>query len=222
MRMRSILAGAAAPILLAGTLLAGAAQAQKPPPSPKDYPEVADTSFTEANGNHVLQLALVIPAPRKAVWDRFATAEGYKAWATPMAKIDFGVGGLIEASYDAKARVGDADNIRNRIIAYSPERMVVLKNENAPAALPGREKFGEIVTIIELADAAEGQTRVTITGVGYKPGEPYDTLLRHFGWGNAYSLMMLKTSFVKGPIDWKALEARQQAQAAAAKVQGTK
>jgi hypothetical protein len=166
----------------------------------------------------VLQLALTIPAARRDVWARFTTAEGYKAWATPMAKIDFGIGGMIEASYDSRAKLGDPDNIRNRIIAYAPERMVALKNENAPASLPGREKFGEIVTIIELADAGPGQTRVTITGVGYKPGEPYDTLLRHFAWGNAYSLMKLKESFVKGPIDWQAVEARQQAQAAAAKM----
>lgn len=212
MKAGRMLAGAAA---LA--LLAGGAWAQ----SVKDYPEVADGSFTEANGNHVLKLSLVIPADRKAVWARFTTTEGYKAWATPMAKVDFGLNGLIEASYDAKAKLGDADNIRNRIIAYVPERMLVQKNENAPAALPGREKFGEIVTVIELEDAPGG-TKVTISGVGYKPGEPYDTLLKHFTWGNAYSLMVLKTSFVKGPIDWKKVEAQQQAQAAAAKVQGTR
>ena len=216
MRTMASLAGAAALALTAGTALAQLAKA----PSPKDFPQVADTSFTEAGGNHVLQLSLTIPAARKEVWSRFSTSEGYKAWATPMAKIDFGIGGLIEASYDSKAKPGDADNIRNRIVAYAPERMVVLKNENAPASLPGREKFNEIVTIIELAEAGPSQTRVTITGVGYKPGEPYDTLLRHFGWGNAYSLMELKASFVTGPIDWRLREARAAARAAAAKVQG--
>src|SRR4051794_30500062 len=117
MNVGSILAAAVMLSLSTGATLAQTPEAPpKPTPSVKDYPEVADTSFTEANGNHVLQLALVIPAERKAVWARFATAEGYKAWATPMAKIDFGVGGLIEASYDSHARPGDADNIRNRII----------------------------------------------------------------------------------------------------------
>ena len=207
--IRSLLTGA-----MALTLLVCPAQAQ----SSKDFPEVADTSFTEANGDQVLQLSLVVPAARKDVWARFTTVEGYRAWATPFAKIDFGVGGMIEASYDFKAKAGDPDNIRNRIVAYAPERMVVQKNENAPASLPGREKFGEIATLIELADAGPGATRVTITGVGYKPGEPYDTLLKHFSWGNAYSLMQLKQSFVKGPIDWKATEAKQQAAAAAAKM----
>ena len=217
MKLGTILAAAA---LLSLSASATLAQTPKPPPSPKDFPQVADGSFAEANGSKVLKLSLVIPAERKAVWARFTTTEGYKAWATPMAKVDFGLNGLIEASYNADARLGDADNIRNRIIAYVPERMLVQKNENAPAALPGREKFSEIVTVIELEDAPGG-TKVTISGVGYKPGEPYDTLFNHFAWGNAYSLMVLKTSFVKGPIDWKAQAARQQAQAAAAKVQGT-
>lgn len=217
MRMRSILAGACALALLAGPALA---QPAKAPPSARDYPEVADTSFREADGSQVLRLSLVIPAERKAVWARFATTEGYKAWATPMAKVDFRLNGLIEASYNADARLGDADNIRNRIIAYTPERMIALRNENAPAALPGRDKFAEIVTVMEFEDAPGGATKVTVSGVGYKPGEPYDTLFNHFSWGNAYSLMVLKTSFVKGPIDWKATAARQQAQAAAAKVQG--
>lgn len=212
MRLRTALAAAAAV-----ALLATGAQAA----SPKDYPEVSDTSFRQADGSQVLRLSLVIPAPRQAVWDRFATAEGYKAWATPMAKIDFGLGGLIEASYDSKARLGDADNIRNRIIAYTPQRMIALKNENAPAALPSREEFKQVVTTMEFEDAPGG-TRVTITGVGYKPGKAYDTLFEHFAWGNAYSLMMLKTSFVKGPVNWAAMEAQQQAQAAAAKVEGRK
>ena len=209
--LRTILAGAAA---LA--LLATAADAQ----SPKDFPEVSDTSFREVDGSNVLRLSLVIPAPREAVWRRFSTAEGYKAWATPVAKIDFGIGGLIEASYDSHAKIGDADNVRNRIIAYAPQRLVVLKNENAPHDLPSREEFKQVVTILELEDAPGG-TRVTLTGVGYKPQPAYDTLFKHFAWGNAYSLMKLKESFVKGPIDWKAVEAREQAQAAAAKVQGT-
>jgi hypothetical protein len=211
MKLRSMLAGAAALALLAGVAHAQTA---------KDFPEVTDASFAEAGGSKVLKLSLTIPAGRKAVWDRFTTTEGYRAWATPVAKIDFGLNGLIEGSYDANARIGDPDNVRNRIVAYVPETMVVLKNENAPKALKGREVFDQIITVIELADAPGG-TRVTITGVGYKPGEPYDTLYRHFVWGNAYSLMELKKSFVNGPVDWKAVMARQQAQAAAAKVQGS-
>ena len=204
--------------ILAGSavlaLSAGAAAAQ----SIKDYPEVADTSFVQANGHKVLRIALDVPAPRKAVWERFTTTEGYRAWAVPVALVDGRLGGMIEGSYDFTAKVGDPDTIRNQIVVFQPEQTLAIRNVNAPKALPGREQFGEIVTVMEFADAGSGATRVTLTAVGYKPGEPYDTLYRHFGWGNAYSLTKLKESFTKGPIDWKLVQAQQEAQAAAKKV----
>lgn len=203
-----ILAGAAALALTAGV---AAAQ------SVKDFPEVVDTSFVQANGHKVLRIALDVPAPRKAVWERFTTTEGYRAWATPVAQVDGRIGGVIEGSYDFKARIGDADNIRNQIVLLQPERTLAIRNVHAPAALPGGKEFGEIVTVMEFDDVAGG-TRVTLTAVGYKPGEPYDTLYKHFSWGNAYSLTKLKESFVKGPIDWKQVQAQQEAKAAAAKV----
>lgn len=211
-----------ASVILAGAatlaLLTGGAQAQPM----KEFPDVTDASFAQADGAKVLKMSLVVPAARKAVWDRFTTTAGYKTWAVPMASISPGLGGVIESSYDARAQVGDADNIRNQIVLFSPEHTLALRNIHAPKALPGAREFGDIITIIELEDAGPGATRVTLSAVGYKPGEPYDTLYKHFLWGNAYSLTKLKESFVKGPIDWKALEAQQQAQAASAKVTGSK
>ncbi len=211
MKLGSILAGAAALALFGSAY----AQAQ----SIKDFPDVADTSFVQANGHKVLRIAVDVPAPRQAVWDRFATTEGYRAWAVPVARVDARLGGVIEGSYDFKARIGDADNIRNEIVAMTPGQMLVIRNVNAPKALPGREAFAEIATMMAFEDIAGG-TRVTLTALGYKPGEPYDTLYRHFGWGNAYSLTKLKESFTKGPTDWAKVEAQQQAQAASAAVTG--
>jgi uncharacterized protein YndB with AHSA1/START domain len=207
--IRRLLAGAAA---LA--LSASAASAQ----SIKDYPDVVDTSFVQANGHKVLRIAIDLPASRKAVWSRLSTSDGYRAWATPVAYVDGRLGGMIESSYDASAKIGDDDNIRNQIVVWAPERTLAIRNINAPKSLPGRSEFSEIVTVMELEDAPKGGVRLTLTAVGYKPGEPYDTLYRHFGWGNAYSLVKLKESFVKGPIDWKQVQAQQDAKAAAAKV----
>lgn len=201
--------------LAAAAALASAAVAAQPM---KGYPEVTDSSFVQAHGGKVLQMSLTVPAPRQKVWDRFTTSDGYRAWATPVAKVDGGLGGLIESSYDAKAKLGDPDNIRNQIVAWSPLRMLAIQNVQAPKALPGGKEFGDIVTIMEFEDAGPNATRVTLTAVGYKPGEPYDTLYRHFSSGNAYSLMKLKESFVKGPIDWGKVAAQAEARAAAAKM----
>lgn len=191
-------------------LSAGAAAAQ----SVKDFAEVTDTSFVQTNGHKVLRIAIEVPAPRKAVWERFTTTEGYRAWAVPVAQVDGKLGGIIEGSYDFKAKIGDADNIRNQIVLMQPERTLAIRNTHAPAALPGRAEFGEVVTVMAFDDVAGG-TRVTLTAMGYKPGEPFDTLYRHFSWGNAYSLTKLKESFTKGPIDWKQVQAQQAAAAAA-------
>lgn len=211
MRVGSILASVVALALVGGA----SAQAQ----SIKDFPDVADTSFVQANGHKVLRIAIDVPAPRQAVWERFTTTEGYRAWAVPVAKVEARLGGLIEGSYDFKARIGDADNIRNEIVAITPGQMLMIRNVNAPKALPGREAFAEIATMMAFEDI-DGGARVTLTAVGYKPGEPYDTLYRHFGWGNAYSLVKLKESFTKGPIDWAKVQAQQQARAASATVTG--
>ncbi|MBW8813318.1 MAG: SRPBCC domain-containing protein [Caulobacterales bacterium] len=214
--MKAIAVAAASLLALA----AGAARAAEP--SIKDYPDVTDTSFVEANGDKVLQLSIVIPAARQAVWEQVTTTAGYVRWATPMARIDFGLGGMIEASYDSHAKIGDPDNIKNRIVAYVPGRWMAIQNAQAPADLPNRDAFREIVTMMEFEDSGTGATKVTLTAVGYRPTPAFDDLYTHFGWGDAYTLAKLKLSFTKGPIDWKAAEARAQAQAAADKVQGKK
>lgn len=200
-------------LALAGALaLTTAAAAQEM--SPKQFPEVTDASYVDGKGERVLRLSLVVPASRAQAWEAFSTGEGYRAWATPVAQVDLKVGGLIETSYDPKAKFGDPENIKNQILAYEPERMMVFRNVQAPSALPGGKQFGEIISVAQFEDAGPGRTRVTLSSIGYKPGEPYDTLYRHFGWGNAYSLMKLKERFVKGPVDWQAVAAQQQAQAA--------
>lgn len=200
----------------AAALAAGAAQAQ----SVKDFPDVTDSSFVQPNGAKVLKIAITVPAPRAQVWDRALTTEGYKAWATPVASVDARLGGIIEGAYSTKAKIGDEDNIRNQIVLFTPGRAFAIQNIHAPAALPGGKEFGDIVTLMEFDDAGPNATRVTLTAIGFKAQEPYATLYRHFSWGDAYSLVKLKESFTKGPIDWKKQEAEAAAKAAAAKVQG--
>jgi hypothetical protein len=43
--------------------------------------------------------------------------------------------------------------------------------------------------------------------VGYRPGAGYDTLYKHFEWGNEWSLKQLHKRFAVGPADWTALKA---------------
>jgi uncharacterized protein YndB with AHSA1/START domain len=214
-RLLATLAGAAA-------LSLSVAQAAEPAKFPdwRQYRDVTNSSFVEADGDRVLQLSIVVAASPAQVWDAFTTAEGYRAWVAPVSAVDLRIGGDIEASYDLAAKIGGPDNIRNRIVAYVPQRLLSFRNVQAPKALPHHELFGEIVTTLEIEDLGAGRSRVSLTAVGYGPGEGFDVLYRHFEWGNAYSLNELKKRFETGPIDWAALFERQKAAAASATVTG--
>jgi len=215
--MKRILAAA-----LASALLASPAHAAEPAKVPdwRDFRAVTNSSFVEASGDRVLQLSIVVTASPAQVWDAFTTAEGYRAWVAPVSVVDLRIGGDIEASYDPAAKIGGPDNIKNRIVAYVPQRLLSFRNVQAPKALPHRELFGDIVTTLEIEDLGAGRSRVSLTSVGYGAGEGFDTLYRHFEWGNAYSLNELKKRFETGPIDWAAVFERQKAAAASATVTG--
>lgn len=93
---------------------------------------IDDTSQTSEDGIRTLRQSVIVSAPIAEVWNAFTTADGYRAWAAPVAQIDFRVGGIIETGYSADARLGAPGNIRNEITAYAPERMFALRNRQAP------------------------------------------------------------------------------------------
>lgn len=214
--MKRILLAAVAAI----TLSTAAAAAEPTFPDWRQYRDVANSSYVEPDGDKVLQLSIVVKATPAQVWRAFTTGEGYREWVAPVAQIDLAIDGMIEASYDANAKIGDPDNIRNRIVAYVPERMLSIRNVQAPRALPHRDLFPQISTTMEFEDLGSGRTRVVLTAVGYGPGVGFDTLYRHFEWGNAYTLNELKKRFDTGPVDWAAVAERRKAAAASAVVTG--
>jgi uncharacterized protein YndB with AHSA1/START domain len=177
-------------------------------------PAVEDTSYRDANGNWVQQIRVVVDAPVAKVWAAFATSEGFKTWAAPVAHIDLRNDGMIEASYSLTAKIGDPDNIRNRIVAYVPERVIVLQNVHAPQSARAAfdpATFKTIRSVIEFQDLGNGKTRVIQSGVGYGSGEAYEKVFKHFRAGNVFAFRLLAQSFATGPIDWAAMMAQAQA-----------
>lgn len=182
-------------ILIAALICAGPAAAAE---------QVKDTSFVDAQGHRVQQLEAVVEAPVAKVWEAFTTDAGFSSWAAPMAHVTLGNDGMIEASYSQAAKVGDPDNIRNRIVAYVPEHLLVLANEHAPKGAPfDAEAFSKIRTVIEFQDLGGNRTKVIESGVGYGDGPAFDSVYKHFHWGNAYEFQLLGDRFTKGPVDWK-------------------
>jgi uncharacterized protein YndB with AHSA1/START domain len=170
-----------------------------------DAGAIKDTSFRDADGHRVQQLESVIDAPVAKVWSAFTTDEGFRTWGAPVVHITPGHDGMLEASYLPTAKIGDAENIRNRIVVYFPEHLLVIHNEHAPKGGPFKQEvIDEIRTIFEFQDLGGGKTRLIESGVGYGEGADFDSMYAHFRDGNAEEFDLLEKSFVTGPIDWKA------------------
>lgn len=173
---------------------------------------VKDTSYRDTLGHRVQQLELTVGVPAPKMWAALTTDEGFQSWAAPVAHVTLGNDGMIEASYRMDAKIGDPDNIRNRIVAYVPEHLLVLHNEHAPKNAPfNAEAFAKVRTIIELQDLGGGRTRIVETTVGYDDSTASENVYAHFQSGNAEEFEMLKKALTSGPIDWKAEIAEAQA-----------
>ena len=167
-------------------------------------PGIDDTSQTSNGGARTLRQSVIVTAPIAAVWNAFTTTDGYRAWAAPFAHVDFVLGGMIETSYSADARLGAPGNIRNEIVAYAPERMFAIRNRQAPPDVPfDAPTFQSLHTVVLFDDLGSGRTRVTIVQPGYRAGESFDRTWKFFEWGNGATLVALRDRFVNGPTDWR-------------------
>ena len=165
--------------------------------------DVRDTSYTVPGGERVLELSIDVPAPVREVWRAFATSEGFASWAVPVAQVDMREGGMIESSYDPKAAIGAPGNIRNAILVAVPERLIVMRNVQAPPKTPfDVPTFQKLVTAITLVPLGPDATRVTLQNPGYRDGPLYDGVWQAFHGGNTWTLVKLKERFETGPVDW--------------------
>jgi uncharacterized protein YndB with AHSA1/START domain len=173
-------------------------------PAAAAAPAVEDTSHTAADGTRTLQQSIVVAAPAAQVWTALTTSEGWRGWAAPVAAVDFRLGGIIETSYNPTATPGSPGNIRNEIVAYAPPRMFAIRNVQAPPRTSfDVPTFQSLHTVVFVDPVSETSTRVSFTQPGYRPGEPFDTVYKHFAAGNAWTLEQLKNRFEHGPVDWK-------------------
>lgn len=156
------------------------------------FPDVRDTSYRDADGSGVIRLTTTVRAPAARIWTALSTAEGWKQWAVKRAWVDFRIGGMIETSYDEAAQQGSPANIKNRVEAYVPGRMLSIRAVQAPPDFQHREEFAQTVTTIELTPRGAGETEVTLTAVGYRPGPAFDALYAMFTMGDSWTLQNLK------------------------------
>lgn len=174
--------------------------ALSPPPAAAE--PVAVAARQEANGTHTLSHSIEVDAPAAEVWTAVSTAEGWRAWAVPVARMVAGEPGILETSYSPGSQAGDATTIRQRFVAQLPGRILVFTTVRAPQGFPHFETFSRVTSFIELEPLGERRTRMRLTGVGYADTEAGRQLLGFFREGNRVSLERLRQRFVSGPLDW--------------------
>ena len=157
----------------------------------QNRPDVDAVTLEVPGGERILRESIVVAAPQAEVWKLFATSGGLKRWEAPVASIDLRPGGMLEASYDPKAKLGDPGNIKHVIVTYLPGSLLVFRNVQTPKGFPWPEQFGRVTSIIQLEPVDATHTRITVAGVGYRPAD--QALYEFFRSGNAYLLEVLKS-----------------------------
>jgi hypothetical protein len=168
------------PILALALSLAAAASAQ-----------VHDASFA-AGGQRTLEQWIDIDAAPACVWRQFTDEAAIRASGVAMARVELKGGGVLEEGFTAHPAPGET--IRHRIIAYLPERLLLLRNEAVPAGLPGADLYPSIVQVISLEPRAGGGTRLTLAHTGYGTGAGYDQLYAFFHDHNPSFLLAAKAA----------------------------
>lgn len=164
--------------------------------------EVADCSRAEPLGGRTLCHEAVIAAPASAVWALFSTDAGLRSWLAPVAAIELRVGGGFETSYDASRGLGDPGNIRNRVVAFTPESLLVIQVAQAPPGFAHADAVRELTTVIALEPIDDARTRVRVSMLGYREGAAFDDLYTFFARGNAWTLNQLIARAANGPTAW--------------------
>jgi uncharacterized protein YndB with AHSA1/START domain len=151
---------------------------------------IAQEPTTRPTRPEVLTVSGIVTCPAEKIFKCFTTGEGIvQAWGVKVAKVDFRVGGMIRTSYDPSVDLDSDQVIGNQILAYEPNRLLIIK-PIAPAGAP--EDIQEICKVgwnaIYLDPVAPDRTRVTVSGMGYAHTPLLDQAYEKFKAGNAYTI----------------------------------
>lgn len=152
-------------------------------------PAVAIAGSTSETLEHQGNLTLVHTAEFDAsveeLWDAFTTAEGYTAWAAPVAEVDLRTGGTIRSHYTPGAAVGDEGTVTLHLLQVVPHRLLLMQAEpapNWPASM--QEDSDRLMNLVLFEPTADGGSKVISYGLGYRDNEEYRGLLGFFDQAN--------------------------------------
>jgi len=155
------------------------------------------TAAEDTSGSVSFVNERTLDAPIAEVWKTWSTTEGYKRLGPALTDVDFRIGGLIRARYDAHGELGDAMTIENEIMAFEPPRMLAIRIHKIPANFPYKEAWKRTWTVLTLTPLPDGRTHVRAASLGFGTDAESVAMRRFFERGNEDTLDTLSSYLVR-------------------------
>jgi uncharacterized protein YndB with AHSA1/START domain len=139
----------------------------------------------------------IVEAPLDEVWAAWATSEGLRSWMAPHADVDFRIGGLMRANYNATGTLGDGQTIENTILSFEPRRMISIKVAKPPDGFPFPNAIRRMWSVIYFAEAGPARTHVRAVSLGFDVDDESQKMRAFFAQGNDTTLKRLQNRFAK-------------------------
>jgi uncharacterized protein YndB with AHSA1/START domain len=164
------------------------------------FATLATLAFTVAAEERALHKEVLVKASVEDVWKAWTTTEGIKTFFAPDAHVEARPDGPFEIYINPFAEPGMKGADGMRFLAVQEPTMFSY-TWNAPPSLP-QARTQRTVVIVRLAPADNGQTRVTMTHVGWGDGGEWDKAYAYFDKAWDRVLGSLQKRFAEGPVDW--------------------
>ena len=112
------------------------------------------------------------------------------------ADVDLTVGGKVLTHFDPRGKLGDAQTLEDRILAFHPMRMLSLKSEKVPADMPFQAAAKNLWSVIYFTPEAD-RTRVAMVTLGFGADEESKKLRAFISSGNDYLAQQLRKRFAR-------------------------
>jgi len=132
----------------------------------------------------------IINASRDSVWKAWTTTEGVTAFGPPAANIELKVDGKYEWYFGpADSPLGTRGSEGCRVLSYLPKEMLTF-TWNAPPTVPELRPARTRV-VVQFADAGPGQTKVTLTHLGWGEEPMWNEVYDYFdaAWGHVLTAL---------------------------------
>jgi uncharacterized protein YndB with AHSA1/START domain len=126
-----------------------------------------------------IERELTVRASRADVWKAWTTSAGAKTFFAPDVKIELMPGGAYEIYFNPDAPAGSRGGESNQVVAFEPERMLLV-TWNAPPKFGPVYRSAHTFVMIRFDDAPGGGTRVRLTHFGWRDGGEWNAVRDYF------------------------------------------